>query len=148
VPTVTRARSVRAAPEDVWRVISDPARLPTWWPNVQRVEDADPEAWTNVLTSPRGKPVRADYSLVEADALRRLSWRQEVEETPFERILQESVTVIELRPDADGTTVAITLRHRPRGFARFGFLQLRRAARRQADEALAGLARALGERDA
>ncbi len=145
MPTVRRARSIGAAPEDVWRLISDPERLPGWWPHVQRVEDAQRDAWTTVLSSPRGKPVRADYSLVEAEPLRRLAWRQEVDETPFERILEESVTVIELEPDGDGTSVAISLRLRPRGFARFGFLQLRRAARRQADEALDGLAHALGD---
>jgi hypothetical protein len=42
--------------------------------------------------------------------------------------------------------VKITLRHRTRGLARFGFLQLRAAAARQADEALEGLARLVEER--
>jgi hypothetical protein len=40
--------------------------------------------------------------------------------------------------------VTISVRHRPRGFARFGFVQLRLAARRQLDGALDGLERLFG----
>ena len=45
-----------------------------------------------MLLSPKGKAVRADYTRVEAEEPRRLVWRQEVEESPFERILSEAVT--------------------------------------------------------
>ena len=83
---VRRERVVSGAPTDVWRIVSDPARLPAWWPGVSRVEDASREAWTTVLVSPKGKAVRADYTRVEADAPRLLVWRQEVAESPFERI--------------------------------------------------------------
>ena len=142
---VRRERSLGAQPADVWRLVSDPARLPLWWPGVTRVEEASPEAWTNVLTSPKGgKVVRADYSLVEADEGRRLLWRQEVEESPFERLLAESTTEIELAPDDGGTTVMVSLRHRPRGWARLSPFQLRAAASRQVEEALEGLERVLG----
>jgi uncharacterized protein YndB with AHSA1/START domain len=135
---------VRAAPPDVWKIVSDPEHLPRWWPGVTRVEEATPEAWTTVLASPRGKSVRADYTLVEAEALERLVWRQEVEESPFERILHEAVTELTLAPADDGTEVGIKLRQRPRGFARFGFIQLRRAAGRQLDEALEALDAVVG----
>ena len=37
-------------------------------------------------------------------------------------------------------TVGIETRQKPQGWARFGGVMLRRAAKRQADEALAGLA--------
>ena len=144
MPTVSRKRSVRAAPDEVWKVVSDPEHLPRWWPGVSRVEDASPEAWTTVLASPRGKSVRADYTLVEAEAPRRLVWRQEVEESPFERILREAVTEVTLEPGNDATEVAITLRQRSRGFARLGFVQLRRAAARQLDGALEGLEAVVG----
>ena len=63
---VSRERVVSGAPIDVWRIVSEPARLPAWWPGVSRVEDASRQAWTTVLVSPKGKSVRADYSLVEA----------------------------------------------------------------------------------
>ena len=76
---VTRRRSVGAPPEEVWGVVSDPERLPTWWPGVTRVEDASEQGWTSVLTSSRGKAVRADFTRVEVDPQRLLVWRQEVE---------------------------------------------------------------------
>ena len=67
-------------------------------------------------------------------------WRQEVEESPFERILREALTEVRLEPAGDGVIkVRLTLRQRPRGFARFGFIQLRRAAGRQLEGALEGL---------
>jgi uncharacterized protein YndB with AHSA1/START domain len=137
MPTVARRRSVDAPPLQVWRVVSDPERLSEWWPAVARVEDATPHAWTTVMTSPRGKSVRADYTRAEFDEPRRISWRQELEESPFERILQESITAVELEPEeGGGTAVELTLRHRARGFGRFGYFQLRLAAAKQVDEAL------------
>ena len=66
-------------------------------------------------------------------------WRQELAETPFERLLHESATEIDLDPEADGTRVRIGLRQRPRGWARFAPFQLRAAARSQVDGALDGL---------
>jgi uncharacterized protein YndB with AHSA1/START domain len=144
--TVSRTRSVRAAPDEIWKIVSDPQRLPQWWPGVTRVEEASREAWTTVLGSPRGKSVRADYTLVEAESPVRLVWRQEVEESPFERILHEAVTEMELEPaDAGVTKVGLRLRQRPRGFARLGFVQLRRAAGRQLEGALDGLEALLGD---
>jgi uncharacterized protein YndB with AHSA1/START domain len=143
---VRRERVVPGAPTDIWRIVSDPARLPAWWPGVSRVEEASREAWTTVLISPKGKSVRADYSLVEAREPEWLRWRQEVEESPFERLLSESITELELEPDAGGSTlVRLTLDQRPRGWARFSPFQLRAAARRQAEGALEGLAELLGD---
>ena len=144
MPTVSRRRSVRAAPDEVWTLVSDPVRLPEWWPGVQRVEEASREAWTTVLSSPRGKAVRADYTLVESREPTRLVWRQEVEESPFERILHEATTELEIEPADEGmTNVSLRLRQRPRGFARLGFIQLRRAAARQLEGALDGLEQVL-----
>src|SRR5215211_705788 len=141
---VRRQRTLPAPPEEVWSVVSDPSSLPRWWPGLTRVEHASPEAWTKVLSSPKGKLVRADYTLVEADRPRRLLWRQEVEESPFERILSASTTEIALEPDGGGTRVAIAVNHRPRGWARFSPFQMRAAARRQVQGALEGLAGVLG----
>lgn len=143
MPTVTRARSVAARPEDVWRVVSDPHRLPAWWPGVARVEEASPEAWTKVLTSARGKTVRADFTRLEAEPPTRIVWRQEVEETPFERLLDESRTEIELAEEDQGTRVELSIHQRPRGWARFGSFQLRAATTKQVEDALSGLAQML-----
>jgi uncharacterized protein YndB with AHSA1/START domain len=142
---VRRETVVSAPPEDVWRVVSDPHRLPAWWPSVSRVEEATPEAWTKVLMSPGGKAVRADYTLVEAEEPARILWRHEVEESPFERILSASTTEITLEPSDGGTLVRISIDHRPRGWARFSPFQLRAAATRQVSGALEGLARVVAE---
>jgi uncharacterized protein YndB with AHSA1/START domain len=136
---VRRDSVVRAAPERVWRLVSDPARLAQWWPGVTRVEEASPDAWTTVLSSPTGRVVRADFTRVEADEPSRLVWRQEVEESPFERILQSAVTTLELSPAEEGTRVEIALDQRPRGWARFSPLQFRAAGKRQVEGALEGL---------
>ena len=125
-------------------MISDPARLPAWWPSVSRVEDASPDAWTKVLMSPGGKAVRADYTRVEAEEPVRLVWRHEVEESPFERILSASTTEIMLEPREGGTLVRLSIEHRPRGWARFSPFQMRAAATRQVSGALEGLAELLG----
>jgi uncharacterized protein YndB with AHSA1/START domain len=130
---------VPAAPEEVWGLVSDPAGLPRWWPGVTRVEEASPQAWTMVLSSPKGKSVRVDYTRVEAEPGRRLVWRQEVEESPFERILASATTEIALAPEASGTRVSVALDQRPRGWARFAPLQFRAAGRRQVRGAVEGL---------
>ena len=148
MPTVARRRRVAAPASAVWALVSEPGRLAEWWPGVTRVEEASPHAWTTVLLSPRGKPVRADYTRAEYEHPRLMAWRQELAESPFERILSESLTRVELAPEGERTTaVELTLKHRGRGFGRFGWLQLRRAARRQAEEALDNLGE-LVEREA
>ena len=143
MPVVRRTRKLQADREGLWEVVSDPHHLPRWWPGVQRVEDATPTAWTKVLRTPRGKTLRADFTRVRAEPPTGLAWRQEVEETPFERFLAEAVTEIALEEaGASATRVEVRQRQRLRGLARFGGFMVRRATRRQLDEALAGLARA------
>jgi uncharacterized protein YndB with AHSA1/START domain len=141
---VRRETVVPGAPDDVWGVVSDPNRLPQWWPGVTRVEEATRLAWTTVLTSPKGKSVRLDFTRVAAEEPSRLVWRQEVEQTPFERILAEATTSLELSPAEGGTRVAIALEQKPRGWARFAPLQFRAAGTRQVQGALDGLERLFG----
>jgi uncharacterized protein YndB with AHSA1/START domain len=144
---VRRERLLPAPPQDVWPVVTDPARLPAWWPGVSRVEDVSRDAWTKVFVSPKGKAVRADYTLVESDEPARVVWRHEVDESPFERILASSTAEISLEPRDGGTLVRITIAQRPRGWARFSPFQLRAAATRQASGALEGLAALFGPED-
>ena len=144
MPTVSRARTIPAAGEEVWALVSDPSHLPRWWPDCVRVEEATPEAWTQVLGTGTGKTLRADFTRVEAEPGRHLVWRQELEESPFERLLSEALTEVNLEPDSQGTRVELRTRQRPRGLARLGGFMFRRAARRKLDEALDGLERVLG----
>jgi uncharacterized protein YndB with AHSA1/START domain len=145
VPRVTRERTINAPADDVWRLVSDPHSFARWWPATVRVEDATPVAWTKVLSTPRGATVRADYTRTELDPPRRIAWRQELEESPFERIFSSAVTELELRSaDGGGTVVALTFDERMRGVNRLGGFMARRAARRRIDNALDGLERAVG----
>jgi uncharacterized protein YndB with AHSA1/START domain len=127
--------------DTVWGVVSDPSRLPEWWPGVARVEEASPVAWTTVLTSAKGKSVRADYTRVTATEPTELVWRQEVDESPFERILADATTSVLLAAADAGTRVTIELDQKPRGWARFAPLQFRAAGKRQVEGALQGLQR-------
>lgn len=135
-----------ATPDAVWDLVSDPYHLPRWWPQVQRVEEVTGDAWTKVLRTPKGKTVRADYTRVEWQAPRRIVWRQEVEESPFEAILDEAVTTVELEPEGDDATcVELRAEQELVGRYRLGALMLKRATRRRLDEALDGIEEAVGE---
>jgi carbon monoxide dehydrogenase subunit G len=136
---VTRSRTLAAAPEAVWRVLADPRSLARWWPRVERVKGITGEGWTTVLRSERGRAVRADWRLDGQEAGRRRAWVQEVEGTPFAKVLAERRVEATVEPAGDGTRVTIELRQRGRGMARFGRFMLRRAARKELDGALAGL---------
>ena len=146
MPTVTRRRTIAAAPERIWDVVADPERLPDWWPRVQRVEESGRRAWTAVLASPKGgRTLRADYTLVASDHPRRLRWRHEVDESPFERVLRASETEVALAPAVGGgTEVTLSEELRLRGFSRLGVPQVRLATRRKLDGALDGLERIFG----
>jgi len=142
MPVVSRSQTIDARPERVWTAVADPEQLPAWWPAVERVEDAWRHGWTAVMKSRKGRSLRADYTLLSSDHPRRRSWRHEVAESPFERILSDSVWELELEPVGDSATrVTITARLTLRGFSRFGGLQVRMATRKQLDRALDGLQR-------
>ncbi|HEY2636742.1 MAG TPA: SRPBCC family protein, partial [Solirubrobacteraceae bacterium] len=144
VPHVTRARTVGATLEQVWELVSDPFHLPRWWPATARVEDVEDDAWTSVLKTPSGKTVRADFTRVERRPRRMVAWRQELEESPFERVVSSADTKVELdEKGGDATRVALTSEERLRGRYRLGGWVVRRAARRRLDEALDGIERAV-----
>ena len=137
---VRRSRTVDASVDDVWRIVRDPYHLPRWWPKTQRVEGVSSGGWTSVLVTDKGRAIRADYRVELSKGSERRVWSQDLEGTPFERLFREVVFAVELAPASPGTRVGIEMRQRPRGWARFGGVMLRRAAKRQCDEALAGLA--------
>jgi carbon monoxide dehydrogenase subunit G len=145
-----RTRLIHASPAGVWEVVADPHHFPRWWPGVVRVEGVRPSRFTQVYTSKRGRAVRMDFCLLGSEAPGeddggRLVFAQEIEGTPFERVLREAVTEVALEPGRGGTRVTIEQRQKLRGYSRTGGLMLRRAARKRLDEALDGLERACGE---
>jgi uncharacterized protein YndB with AHSA1/START domain len=146
VPSARVSRTLAAPREAVWEVVADPWHQARWWPRVVRMEGVADGRFTQVLGTARGRGVRADFRILERDAPRLLRWEQELPGTPFERLLAEAVTTVELEPaDSDAaTTVSIELRQRLDGWSRLVPFLFRRAARRQLAAALEGLERALG----
>jgi uncharacterized protein YndB with AHSA1/START domain len=140
---VTRVTRTLAVPrETLWDLLADPYHQARWWPRVRRMEVSQDGRFTQVLTSNRGRGVRLDFHVVSVEAPRRLRWEQQLQDTPFERLVAEAITEIELEEGPDGgTAVTIVLRRRLRGWSRFAGFLFRRAARAQLREALDGLAR-------
>jgi uncharacterized protein YndB with AHSA1/START domain len=154
VATASASRVIAAPVESVWDLIGDPHHLPRWWPRVERVEDVHDGAFTEVMKTKKGKVVRADFQLLDADeATRTLRWEQRVQGTPFEQVLASSLTEVRLQDVAGegATRVTIELRQQLRrrqsnalvtGLApRLGSFMVRRAARSTIEQALDGLAR-------
>ena len=146
MPTTSRRREFSAAPDEVWKVVGDPYHLPRWWPRVSRVEAVKEGRFTEVLMGARsGRAVRADFRIEEKRRGQLLRFSQEIPGTPFEKVLREAETQIAIEPAGAGTAVAIAVRQKTRGMARFGGFMMRRATGRILDEALDGLEVTLGQ---
>ena len=139
MPTTRRSRTVADVPERVWETVSDPYHLPRWWPRVERVEAVAGDRFTVVLTTDRGRSVRADFRVVESRAPELRAWEQEVAGSPFERIMASARTEVALAPDGNGTRVTLVVRQKMRGTARFAGWIVRRGTRHVLDEALRAL---------
>jgi uncharacterized protein YndB with AHSA1/START domain len=149
VPTARRSRTIAASADELWDVIADPHHLPRWWPRVKRVEDVHADAFTEVMTTAKGKVVRADFHLVQVEeGARRLRWEQSVQGTPFANVLRSAATEVRLTPLAGAeaaTEVTIELQQSLQGvFARFGGVMVLRAAAQTIEGALDGLERISG----
>lgn len=151
MPRVARTRTISAPRDRVWELVADPHHLPRWWPRTVRVEDVRQvgsgkrSRWTTVLGTERGRGVRADYRCTSAAARERYVWEQDIEGTPFERILRTASLEIELVDGKDARTrVRLTSEERLRGLSRLGSPMMRMATRRRLDQALDGIERALG----
>lgn len=144
MPTARRTRTVDAPPDRVWRIVGDPSHQARWWPKVSRVEGVQGSAFTRVYATAKGRPVRADFRVAEVEDGRRRQWVQVLEGTPFERFLRSSSEVAVVEPSGHGTSVTLEVSQKMRGLSRIGggFL-LKRATRKQLDEALDALERLL-----
>jgi uncharacterized protein YndB with AHSA1/START domain len=150
VPSASRSRTIAMPPAELWELIGDPHHLPRWWPRVDRVEDVEEDAFTEVMRTAKGKLVRADFRVLRRDEHgRSLTWEQQLEGTPFARLMSEARTRVTLEPAegetgpaAAGTRVTLELHQRLTGFfPRFGGFMVSRAAARTLDQALDGLER-------
>jgi uncharacterized protein YndB with AHSA1/START domain len=158
MPTASASRRIPAPAEQLWRIVSDPYHLPRWWPRVERVEDVDGGAFTEVMRTRKGKTVRADFDVVHTDEpARTVVWEQRLAGTPFAGVLAFSQTELRVRESAGAvettSEVTIEMRQELAGEATprlkvFGGRPLwptmaqrmvRKAARKMIDEALDGL---------
>jgi hypothetical protein len=104
------------------------------------MEGVDGPSFTQVLRSGRGRPVRADFTIIELQAPSLAAWEQQLAGSPFARVLEYSLIRLELIPAGPATTVRIAHEQTLRGASRTGAFMLRRASSRRLEEALAGLA--------
>lgn len=145
--TIKRSRVIKAPLADVWKVIEDPHQMPRWWPRVERMEGVDETRFTQVFKTKRSRTVRADFRLLASEppgeqyASGHRTWTQDVEGTPFEPVLRESITEIAVDPVDDGARVTIAQRQRLRGYSKTGALAMRSVTAKRLDEALKGLER-------
>ncbi|HWE15315.1 MAG TPA: SRPBCC family protein [Solirubrobacteraceae bacterium] len=144
MPIARRSRMIKASPIEIWELVADPEHMPRWWPGVARMEGVMGDRFTQVFTTKRGRPVRADFRVIQSDRPYARAWQQEVEGTPFERVLNESIIAVSLAPGPDGTDVTIEQQQKLRGYSRTGGFLLRRATGGKLEEALDGLERILG----
>jgi hypothetical protein len=103
------------------------------------MENVREEGFTQVHMTKRGRPVRIDLRLLVSEAPQRRVWEQEIPGTPFERLLRQAVTEIDLEAVDGGTRITIVQRQKLRGASRTGSLLLRRATNKKLEEALEGL---------
>lgn len=96
--------------------------------------------------SAKGKIVRADFTLLESDEhANRLLWAQQLQGSPFERLLSSAETEVRLEQNGEATTVTLELRQSLTGvFPRFGGYMVNRAAAATLRDALDGLERISG----
>jgi uncharacterized protein YndB with AHSA1/START domain len=141
-----RSRLIGAPRNEVWRVVSDPYHLARWWPKVTRVESVQERKrgtgtlWTKVLETKAGRSVRADFRCLYSKEPTAYGWEQEIEGSPFAKVLRSSQIKIELSDADGGTMVKLEAEQLLRGLSRFGGgFMLRRATGAQLDQALDGL---------
>jgi len=157
MPTARRSRRIEMPLEELWRLICDPHHLPRWWPRVERVEDVEENAFTEVMRTRKGKLVRADYDVVARDETEHtLTWSQRLEGTPFAQVLSSAETQLWLTGATTASEVTIELRQSMVGYSdrgggifmgmapRLGGVMVRKAAAATLEEALDGLERVGG----
>ena len=134
-------RTLAASAETVWTTVGDTARIARWWPLVTRVESASDHGFTEVLTSKRGKEVRADFRVTAHQRARRLAWALDLEGSPFARIFSVSEYELTLQASEDGAATEVRLQHHVAmaGTNRLGAFLAYRSARRTLRQALAAL---------
>ena len=111
--------------------------------DVRKVQGESRSRWTTVLATERGTGVRVDYRCTGATTRERYVWEQDIEGTPFAKILRSAALEIHLQGRNGTTVVTLAGIEKLRGLSRLGSPMMRRAIGRRLTEALDGIERAL-----
>jgi carbon monoxide dehydrogenase subunit G len=139
MPVARRTRKLAAPPETVWDVVGDPVHQARWWPKVTRVEGVRDGTFTRVYATSKGKPIRADFHVTDVASGRSRTWTQQMEGTPFAKFMTVATETARIEAFDGGTVVTLEIRQKLRGLSRFGGFLVKRATKRQLDEALDAL---------
>ena len=107
---VTTARTIPAAPDDIWALLDDPARLGEWLAFADRGEllEGDGVGRRQRMHGRWGrKRSEIDQVVVEHDPPRRLAWRHEAERLdgrPAPRFAASTLFSMTLEPEGPGAT--------------------------------------------
>lgn len=140
-----RTRQFDASREQIWEIVADPYHEPRWWPLIARVEGVTKRGWTSVAISSRGNAVRTDWVVEVNEQPTRRRWWQELEDTPFQKMFKANAREIVLDKNDSGTRVTLLFDQQIRGLGNLVPFMFKRAMRGQLEQALDGLAQALGE---
>jgi uncharacterized protein YndB with AHSA1/START domain len=102
MPDYERSRDIDAAPETVWRVVSDPGRLAEWLPTTSASRPAGHDA-VELVGESHGHEYDLQSGFVTDDAARRLSW-----DSPRDSGYQGELTVAE-HPGGSRVTVRLAI---------------------------------------
>jgi uncharacterized protein YndB with AHSA1/START domain len=119
---VTAERSIPAAPDVLWPLVSDPARLPEWFSFAERVEVLEGADGAGQRRRQHGrwgrKRSEVDQVITRWEPPRALAWRHEAERLdgkPAPRFAASTDFTIELVPEAAGTRVRLHSAQAPAG---------------------------------
>jgi uncharacterized protein YndB with AHSA1/START domain len=151
---VTREREIRAAPESLWPLVSDPARLADWFDFAEAAEVVEGEPGVGQRRRMHGswgrKKSEIDQRVVDWEPPRRLAWEHETERLdgkPAPRFAAQTRFSIELEPaGGQATRVRLTSRQLPASKPRGLVIRLfgKREIGGKLDESLERLARVAG----
>jgi uncharacterized protein YndB with AHSA1/START domain len=119
---VSAERSIAAAPDVLWPLVSEPDRLPEWFAFAERVEVLDGPEGAGQRRRQHGrwgkKRSEVDQVITRWEPPRALAWRHEAERLdgkPAPRFAASTDFTIELVPEAGGTRVRLHSAQAPAG---------------------------------
>ena len=119
---VRAERSIPAAPDVLWPLVSDPGRLPQWFAFAERVEVLSGQDGAGQRRRQHGRwgkrRSEVDLLITRWEPERALAWRHEAERLdgkPAPRFAASTDFTIELVPEAAGTRVRLHSAQQPAG---------------------------------